>query len=303
MKIRILTVAIAITCLFNAICMANDMTQKLEHQLTEFIKDKDATIGISVIIDSKDTVAINGDRLFPMLSVYKLPIALAFGEHSRASDHIYNSIIPLGKSDLKPDTYSPMRDKYAGQDSINVPLDEIFAYSLQQSDNNASDIILKLMGGTQNVRTALKTLGVTDVNIISTEDEMHQRPELCYENSATPNGMARLIDIFDKEYNDIFSQKIKHLMETCSTGTNRLPQPTVGTGAVIGHKTGTGFDLPDGRLMAVNDAGYVHLPNGHHYTIVVFIENSGYDMTGTESMIAEISRLVYNVACNYYKNH
>lgn len=82
-------------------------------------------------------------------------------------------------------------------------------------------------------------------------------------------------------------------METCATGVNRLAKPLTGTGAIIGHKTGTGFTLPDGRLMAINDVGYVHLPNGRSYSIAVFIENSGYDMQQTEEIIAQISEIVY----------
>lgn len=46
--------------------------------------------------------------------------------------------------------------------------------------------------------------------------------------------------------------------------------------------------------MAVNDAGYVHLPDGRRYTIAVFIENSAYDMPSTEALIAQISRIVLN---------
>ncbi len=82
-------------------------------------------------------------------------------------------------------------------------------------------------------------------------------------------------------------------MENCETGTNRLVKPLLPTNAVIGHKTGTGFTLPDGRLMAVNDVGYVHTPDGHRYTIAVFIGNSGYEVAETEDLIAKISDIVY----------
>lgn len=43
----------------------------LQDILSEYCKDKDAKIGIGVIIDGKDTVAVKGDKPFPMLSVYK----------------------------------------------------------------------------------------------------------------------------------------------------------------------------------------------------------------------------------------
>ena len=260
------------------------------HELTA---DKDANIGIAVIIDGKDTVAINGDKPFPMLSVYKLPIAMALGDHLQARESLIPDSVTIYKSDLKPDTYSPMRDRYDNIDSIKLPLQEVMAYSLQQSDNNASDILLALTGGVNNVSRYLNRIDGKGINIISTEDEMHADPALCYQNTATPVAMASLIDRFDNESHDPFSQKIKRLLETCETGTGRLPKPLLNTGAIIGHKTGTGFTLPDGRLMAVNDAGYVHLPVGSRYTIVVFIENSGYGMDETEALIATISETVF----------
>ncbi len=122
---------------------------------------------------------------------------------------------------------------------------------------------------------------------------MHLDNSLCYNNSATPLAMAELIYNFDLKCNDSLSLEIKKMMETCETGNSRLPKPLIPTNAIIGHKTGTGFTSPDGRLMAVNDVGYVHLPNGRRYAIAVFIENSGYDITRTEKLIAEISRIVF----------
>ncbi len=45
--------------------------------------------------------------------------------------------------------------------------------------------------------------------------------------------------------------------------------------------------------MAVNDVGYVHLPDGRRYSIAVFIADSGYDMKTTEGFVADISAIVY----------
>ncbi len=228
-----------------------------------------------------------------MLSVYKFPIAVALGDYLRFSNEICPDTILLTREDLKPDTYSPMRENYEGKDSTQIPLYDIMAYSLQQSDNNASDILLKIMGGTESTMLALKRLGIENINVVSTEEEMYEDNQRCYDNSATPIAMAKLLDRFDHEFDDMYTRNVKRLMETCSTGANRLAKPLPGD-AIIGHKTGTGFALPDGRLMAINDVGYVHLPDGRSYSIAVFIDNSGYDMQQTEEIIANISRIVYN---------
>jgi len=280
-------------------CSASDKYAALQKSLAEFVEGKDANIGIAVVIDGKDTVSVSGGKNFPMLSVYKFPIALAFAEHCRQNDSALADSVAVLPEDLYPDTHSPMTEKILASsrlttDTLKKPAAELLYYMLRQSDNNASDIILKRLGGAGYVNRYLKGLGITDVNVKNSENEMHLDNSLCYENSATPIAMASMMDRFDRESDDSISLEIKRLMETCGTGENRLTKPLTVTNAVIGHKTGTGFTLPDGRLMAVNDAGYVHLPNGHRYAIAVFIENSGYDMAHTEHLIAEISQIVFS---------
>lgn len=289
--ITLITIAFIITIIQS--CGKTTPASSLQKELSDYVESKDAAIGIAVIIDRKDTVEVNGNKSFPMLSVYKFPIAVAFGEYYRQSNDMIPDNLTITQSDLKQDTYSPMLEKYEGKESFQLTPDELLAYALQQSDNNASDILLKIMGGTESAMLVLKRLGFENINVVSTEEEMYEDNQLCYYNTATPIAMARLLDGFDHEFDDEYFRKVKRLMETCATGANRLTKPLAGTNAVIGHKTGTGFTLPDGRLMAINDVGYVHLPNGRSYSIAVFIENSGYDMQQTEEIIAELSEIVY----------
>lgn len=272
----------------------------LQKSLSEFVDGKNADIGIAVIIDGKDTVAVNGNKNFPMLSVYKFPIAITLAAQYRNQNLSLDHPIAVLPTDLHPDTYSPMTQKILSSsdmfisDTLKIPAKQLLKYMLQQSDNNASDIVLRETGGPDYVESYLKEMHIAGVNVRNSEDEMHLDNALCYANSTTPIAMASLFDKFDMEFNDSISLEIKQLMETCETGANRLPKPLMTANGVIGHKTGTGFVLADGRLMAVNDAGYVHLPNGHRYAIAVFIRNSLYDMPQTEALIAEISEIVFS---------
>lgn len=283
--------------LFGA-CSVNGKYGDLQKSLSEFVEGKDAIIGVAVIIDGKDTVSVNGDRSFPMLSVYKFPIALALSDKYRREHKSFDDSVKIFSSDLCLDTYSPMTEKLIAsgrmveKDEIALPVNELLAYMLKQSDNNASDIILREIGGPDVVGQLMSSLDVNGVNVRNSEKEMRDDNSLCYVNSSTPLAMVSLMNKFDSEFNDSYSKSIKRIMESCDTGVGRLAKPLISSNAVIGHKTGTGFALPGGRLMAVNDAGYVHLPNGHIYAIAVFIENSGYSMTDTEALIAEISEMV-----------
>lgn len=285
-----------IISVFGISCKSSDSNiSEMQRQLESYISDKDARIGIAVIIDGRDTVSINGNRDFPMLSVYKFPQAIAVAQHCTTHGITIDSIINISSSEILTDTWSPMREYY-GVTDLQLPLCDLLAYSLQQSDNNACDILFRLTGGTQAADSVMKSMGFNNIVITSTEREMHNDIYLCYQNRSTPMDMARLFDMFFRggmRHESPAYEAIGSMLTSCKTGNNRLPAPLMPTNATIAHKTGTGDRNSQGRIIGVNDAGYVSLPNGHTYAIAVFIADSAYDMAKTESMIADISAIVY----------
>ena len=103
----------------------------LETQLKEAIKDKKAEIGIAVIIDEKDTVTVNNDIHYPLMSVFKFHQALALANYMAKRNQSLDTLLRIEKSDLKPDTYSPLRDKYP-QGGIEMSIADLLRYTLQQ---------------------------------------------------------------------------------------------------------------------------------------------------------------------------
>lgn len=180
-----------------------------------------------------------------------------------------------------------------------MPIRELLKYSLQQSDNNACDILFQFSGGPQATDRYIRSLGYEQFNIRYTEDEMHQDIALCYQNWSSPSDAALLIyDLFN---NRRFAEKhfayIRECMEQCQTGTDRLVAPFLTTNAIVGHKTGTGGKNENGAIIGVNDVAHIKLPNGKRYAIAVLIKDSLHDMAETGRMIAEISQLVFAWAC------
>ena len=272
-----------------------DSIRSLQNELTSFVENKDARIGIAVIINGKDTVSVNGSKDFPMMSVFKFPLALAVAKWVDANGMSLNDSIAIDPNALIKDTYSPMLKKY-GMGLNKMSFKELLEWALIESDNNAADLLLKRVGGTACATTLLKDVaGELDITIGASEQEMHKDPYLSYLNRSTPLAMATLFDRFDtdiKARSKSFSD-IAVMLEQCRTGVDRLAAPFITTNAVIGHKTGTGFPTSEGRISAINDCGYIHLPNGTRYTIAVFVADSAYDMTETSKIIADISEIVF----------
>ena len=268
---------------------------QIEQRLETFVKAQDARIGIAVIINGKDTISVNGTKDFPMMSVFKFPQALAVADFCLKNNVHLSDSITIKADEVKENTWSPMRDKYGVRD-LKLTISELLDYTLQQSDNNACDILFRFIGGTSVADSLMKSLGYEDILITHNEDEMHHDPYLCYLNRTTPIEMARLFDRFYREemrHDSPFHEFIAASMMYCQTGLDRLPAPLMHTDAIIGHKTGTGDRNSQGRIMAVNDAGYIYLPDKTGYAIAVFVADSAYDMTQTSKIIADISEIVF----------
>lgn len=266
----------------------------LESQIRQVTESIRAQVGVAVIIDGKDTVTVNNDSRYPLMSVVKYPQSLAVAHFLHQHNRPLSTEVFIAKEALHPNTYSPLRDEYP-EGNLYLPISRLLEYTLQQSDNNACDILFEYIGGVSYAERYIRSLGTECLAISKTEEQMHQAPESCYENWSSPLEMARLTDmLFSKElFPSYYQNFIKETMLNCVTGENRLPQPLMNTTARIGHKTGTSGLNARGELAGINDVGFVILPDGRRYSIAVLIKDSKETMKATEKVIADISEIVY----------
>ena len=267
---------------------------QLETQLKEAIKGKKAEIGIAVIIDGKDTITVNNDIHYPLMSVFKFHQALALADYMGKQKQSLETRLPIKKSDLKPDTYSPLRAKYP-QGATEMSIADLLRYTLQQSDNNACDILFNYQGGPDAVNKYIHSLGIRECAIVGTETAMHEDLNLCYENWTTPLAAAELVEIFRKKplFPKVYKDFIFQTMVECQTGQDRLVAPLLDKKVTVGHKTGTGDLNAKGQQIGCNDIGFVLLPGGRTYSIAVFVKDSEENNQANSKIIADISRIVY----------
>ena len=267
----------------------------LKTQIREIIAGADARVGVAVIADG-DTLTVNGSPDYPLMSVMKLHQAVAVARILEERGLPLTTTVHIYVQDLKAGTWSPLRDARPGG-GFDMSVAELLRYTLQQSDNNACDILFDRFAAPEHVDSIIRSMGFRDFRIAATEDEMHRDLKKCRENVSSPLSAADLMDRLasgtlplGKEYADF----IRSTLLECRTGLNRLPLPLEGSGALIGHKTGTSDREADGRWTGINDVGFVLLPDGRSYTLAVFISDSALGMEENEKLIADISGAVYS---------
>ena len=212
---------------------------------------------------------INATSRFPMYSVMKFPQALYVADFLIRNNIDLNTEVIVRKNKLRQDTWSPMLSTFEKQRSITYS--ELLALSLQQSDNNACDILFERCGSPRAVEKYIRKLGFKDIRIQMTENQMHAKPALSNKNWCTPQSMVALLEWFTAHHND--NEPLRYiwkLMAECQTGNDRLPAAVPNSAKVV-HKTGTGYPLPSGLPSGICDVGIIILDNGQQLPIAVFI--------------------------------
>lgn len=274
--------------------VSHDYKTGLEKELTAIADSAKGDVGIALIYDG-DTLTVNNDAIYPMMSVFKLHQAVALCRMFEENGTSLDSVMTLRRSELDPDTWSPMLKDHTGEE-ISLPMRRLLEYTLIESDNNASnEMFVRLMSpaACDSVIAGIIPRGSFEIRF--NEAEMQADHSRAYSNRTSPLGAAILIDrlftdtLVGKSYQDF----IKSALLRCQTGPDKISAALSETeGITIGHKTGSGYRDENGRLAASNDVAFITLPDGRHYALAVFVKD--FDGTDAEAAatIARISAAV-----------
>src|SRR5258708_20582356 len=215
----------------------------LEQQLSSLISNKSADVGIAALdLNTGETVSIKGNTPFPMASTVKVAIAA-----------LYLAQVDRGRRSLD--------DTINGQSARSL-----MGRMLIHSDNHATDILLKDLGGPSAVHDWLQDNGVTGLRVDRTIAQLlHSKRDLWdRRDSSTPVAMVDLLRrIYKGELIRPESRNyLLDLMAQCQTGKNRI-KAMLPFGTPVEHKTGT----LDG--IAAN-VGFITLPHVRRVAVPLF---------------------------------
>jgi beta-lactamase class A len=266
----------------------------LRQQIVQLAKPVKGIVGVSILnIENRDTLSYNGNARLVLHSVMKFPIALTVLHLVDSGKLSLDQMIHIKKRDL-PKTYSPLRDKYPNG-GVDISIRDLLGYMVSLSDNDACDILLKVIDGPQTVQDYMLRLKIRGIAIRASELDMASSWELQYTNWCKPVEMTALLDLFysGKILSATNTAFLMKLMTDTSTGPKRI-KGLLPAGTVVAHKTGTSPTNNEGLSPATNDVGIITLPNGKHLAIAVFVCNSTDDEATREGVIAKIAKAAFD---------
>jgi len=278
-----------------AMMASGDLTG-LGSELDRIARETDGTLGAAVrIVETGETVVLNGDGRFPMQSVYKAPIGMAVLHEVDAGRLSLDAPIRVEAADLVPSgMHSPLRD--AHPKGGVVPLRELLRLSVEESDGTASDVLLRLVGGKAKAQGYLSSLGVEGIRIETTEGEMGRDYQAQYRSWAMPGAAIDWLTALQQGKS--LSPASRALLLGWMTTTKTFPTRLKGrlpAGTEVAHKTGSSGSR-DGVSAATNDIGIITLPDGRHLAVAVFLRDSKAKDEARDAAIAQVARAAWDKA-------
>jgi beta-lactamase class A len=296
----------------------------LERAIKRLAESSGGIVGVSAIqIETGRRVALNGDARFPMASVYKLPIALQLLHKADRGELRLSDQLTLTEHDFRPG-HSPLAD-FANHKPVTLTVERVLELMLGESDNSASDVLLRLAGGPAAVTARMRELNVAGIDISRPEGRLaldfwgvtdpppenewtlalfesmsekatpatREAAAARYMNdprdTSTPDAMTELlVRVHRREVLEPASmERLLQIMTATETGPARL-KGLLPAGTIVAHKTGT-------MAGTTNDVGILTLPDGAgHLAIAIFVKGSNREVPERERVIAEIARTIYD---------
>lgn len=269
----------------------------LKQNIEQIINSKNALVGVVIKgINNQDTLSINGEKHFPMQSVFKFPIALSMLAEIDKGNFSFDQKIEIKKSELLPGLWSPIREKYP--EGTKLTIAEILEYTITLSDNVGCDVLLKLLGGPQSVENYFAKNNFNEISMKINEETMQNNWDLQFQNWTTPKEANNILQAFyfnkEKRLSKKSHEFVWEMMKATRTGKNRL-KGQLPEGTIVAHKTGwSGAHKTTGITAAVNNIGIVFMQNGEYFFISIFITESKENLETNEKIISEIAKTAWD---------
>jgi beta-lactamase class A len=245
--------------------------QFLESRLSSLANTSPGNIGIAALdLKTGELVAVHGDESFPMASTVKVAVAAN-----------YLAQVEFGQRDL---------DEIIGGQTAS----QLMARMLIHSDNHATDLLIRNLGGPSRIQQWLEQRNITGLRIDRNIADLLASKRDLYDvrDSASPKAMVELLRRLDS--GTLLKPQSKayllRLMAQCQTGKNRM-RALLPYGTPVEHKTGTlsGY---------TSDVGFITLPSGHRLAVAFFARSGG----NRPATIAAAAKAVYDGFLYYLRS-
>ncbi len=275
------------------------------------------TLGITVFdLQSGKVWRVNAQRAFPMMSVFKAPVAAAVLDRIEHHALSMEQPVVIRRSDLES---GAIREHFKG-DQMTFTVRQLLTEAVSKSDNTAVDALLKVMGGPRIVTAFLHDHGIDGMRVDigengfrsvfedlkpgqnppanETDAQQLARLRRGYQafladprNRSTPDAAANFLrKLWDGQLLPPSSTRYLLDLMYAQTMPNRLRRG-LPMGARLADKCGTSYTL-EKTTAAYNDIGILSWPDGRAVVVAAFLTASTASKDERDAIFADLARTV-----------
>jgi beta-lactamase class A len=259
--------------------------QRLEASILRTTRSINATWGIYVkSLETGEEIAVDADRQMETMSTIKIPLMIEVFEQIKAGKFKLTDKYTFAEKDTQPGTGTIQRLDYGAVMTVK----DLITMMIIVSDNTATEVLFRMVGGPDAVNTRMQTLGLKTTRAMNVPSKwfpaLRSAPttEQFYREGKSPFGystareMGRLLEMMergtlvDKPSSDL-------MLRIMRSQLYRTRIPRFVTGYTIPHKTGdflpyVGDDV--GMLEAPGRTIILSVFTGNHFGSGEMLENA-----------------------------
>lgn len=288
----------------------------MRNEIEDILKESNGKFGVAIKhLEKEEEFSINGDTLFPLASVFKIPILVTLMKEVAAGRINLTDRVQFKNSDRVPGS-GVLQELDEG---TNVSVKDLAMLMIIISDNMATDKLLNLIG-IETVQEYMKELGLENLDI---HHSCWDLLSLCVGKEPEPytseqyDCLTSLLNSGKFDYNSSVFQEIKGNNVSTVKDMNTLLEKIVRNdglpedsskqildillrqqlrqripnqlpvGTKVAHKTGTIGGT-------VNDSGIIFLPDQKGTVLITVLSKGNSTMDEGARVIAQIARAAYN---------
>jgi len=293
----------------------------LQNQLEALARRAQPGVLGIVVLDpqSGERWQVNAGRAYPMMSVFKAPVAAAVFARIDSGALSMEQTVTLTRADIVAGSAVPSIGAHFRGERMNFTVRQLLAAAVSDSDNTAVDALLKLVPP-QDVTAFLRAHGIAGMRVdmgeagvdgvseqlaprqqppanetAQAEASRLQRGYRAYladpRNRSTPGAAADFLR--QLQHGTLLSPSSTRVLLAllqAQTQPNRMRQG-LPHGVRLADKCGTSYTL-DGLTAAYNDIGILTWPDGRSVIVAAFLTASTASKAEREALFANLARTV-----------
>jgi beta-lactamase class A len=282
-RLLLAAVSVPIAAVWTSWATQGNATVAAQAQLAKLEQALAGRLGVFAIDTANGKqLSYHADEYFPMCSTFKVLLASAILKRSTQIDGLMYQRIKYQQSDLV--TYSPITERHV-KDGMTV--DALCAAAIQYSDNTASNLLMKILGGPEAVTMFARSIGDRQFRLDRWETALNSSIPGDRRDTSTPNAMASSLQrlAFGDALEPRLQLQLRVWLQGNTTGATRI-RAGVPADWQVGDKTGSG------DYGTANDIGLLWPPRRAPVVVAIYTTQAEKDAKARNDIIASAARIV-----------